>query len=115
MTDAPPQPATSACDLLGTGRNDHEEIALLHNCHHERAMSGLHSSMSVLGSFMGVVDQSVGEEIDLEETDPSFLGASNHEEHTDHLHTSDSALRGGQLAVGLIDSFPGMIEQFRGA
>lgn len=103
-----------ACDELLSASPENLK-ALQKQCHHERAMVGMHEGMSMIGSFLSVIDQGIEEEMDLESTDPTFLGAANHEEHMDHLATADQALRGSKFAAGFLDSFPGMIERFGGA
>mmetsp|Transcript_20264 Transcript_20264/g.52311 ORF Transcript_20264/g.52311 Transcript_20264/m.52311 type:complete len:126 (+) Transcript_20264:65-442(+) len=117
---------TSACDLLGTGHSRRENRHLEHACNHEhmlaatgpqshdQAMQGMHQGMGMLGALLTIVDQGVQEEIGAEETDPTYLGASNHVEHTSHLHSADQGLKGAQFAAGFMDSLPIMIDRFQG-
>jgi len=106
-------PPHSSCDDLGHGRNAAEERAIVRACHHERAMEGFHTSFSMLGNFLAIADEGLGEEMDAESTDPSFASDPHHGEHLDSLHTSDRALRGAEFGLSVIDSFPSMIDRFR--
>ncbi|KAG8466220.1 hypothetical protein KFE25_001976 [Diacronema lutheri] len=99
----------SPCELVGATAAERHELA--EQCHHERSISGMHQGMGVLANLFGIVDAGVQDELDIEANDPTFLGASDHDAHTHSLQGADQGLKGARIGVGLLDSFPGMIDQ----
>lgn len=80
-------------------------------CHHEHSVDGMHQGMNVLANLLGIIDAGVQDEMDIEATDPSFLGASNHDAHTHSLQGADQGMKGATFALGFLDSVPGMIDR----